>query len=274
MKTDGHPEPDRRTRGIAAAVILTVVVVDFAAVVGVVDPAARSAMAVTATIGVLVGGFRLAGRDQLTAGAVVSTVGVVAVTAVAVGAILAALPGREVKVETIAVAAGAIALVAVPVAVVLIFRHLAVRRLPVRLGDVLAVFVGVAVMSAGLGGVLGAWASPRRAVGTAADSGPPDPSALGRKVYEARCAACHGSRGEGGVGPKLHAGQSKLTFPDPADQERWVADGSVSFQGRFYGDPNRPGGQQGPATGGMPGFKGMLSDEEIKAVVGYERDKL
>jgi hypothetical protein len=75
------------------------------------------------------------------------------------------------------------------------------------------------------------------------------------------------------VGPALTGGQAKLTFPNQADHESWVKTGSAPFAGKKYGDPNRPGGQHGPATGGMPSFS-SLSDAEIKAVVTYERDKL
>ena len=66
------------------------------------------------------------------------------------------------------------------------------------------------------------------------------------------CGSCHGSRGEGGVGPALAGGQSKLTFPNEADHVNWVRTGSAPFAGKPYGDPNRPGGPR-TATGGMPG---------------------
>ncbi|HWC11047.1 MAG TPA: c-type cytochrome, partial [Acidimicrobiales bacterium] len=85
---------------------------------------------------------------------------------------------------------------------------------------------------------------------------------------------CHGSRGEGGVGPAMAGGQSKLTFPNEAEHVEWVKTGSAAFAGRSYGDPNRPGGPRPPATGGMPGFAGNLTDAEITAVVKYERDNL
>ncbi|MDP8975127.1 MAG: cytochrome c [Actinomycetota bacterium] len=94
-------------------------------------------------------------------------------------------------------------------------------------------------------------------------------------VYaKAGCSSCHGSGGEGGVGPALAGGVSKLTFPNEADHIAWVKDGSGPVSGQRYGDPNRPGGQAGPATGGMPGFAGQLSDAEIEMVVKYERDEL
>ncbi|MDQ3575686.1 MAG: cytochrome c [Actinomycetota bacterium] len=94
-------------------------------------------------------------------------------------------------------------------------------------------------------------------------------------VYaKAGCSSCHGSSGEGGTGPALAGGASKLTFPNEADHVNWVKTGSSAVSGQKYGDPNRPGGQSGPSTGGMPGFGGQLSDEEINLVVKYERDEL
>ncbi len=94
-------------------------------------------------------------------------------------------------------------------------------------------------------------------------------------VYaKAGCSSCHGSSGEGGTGPALAGGVTKLTFPNEADHIAWVKNGSGPMSGQKYGDPNRPGGQAGPATGGMPGFGGQLSDAEIEMVVKYERDEL
>ncbi|MDP9072266.1 MAG: cytochrome c, partial [Actinomycetota bacterium] len=96
----------------------------------------------------------------------------------------------------------------------------------------------------------------------------------GQVAYAASgCGSCHGTRGEGGAGPALAGGQSKLTFPNEADHANWIKTGSAPFAGKPYGDPNRPGGQRGPASGGMPAF-GSLSDAELKALVAYERDKL
>jgi mono/diheme cytochrome c family protein len=102
-----------------------------------------------------------------------------------------------------------------------------------------------------------------------------DPIALGAEVYRSSgCSACHGPNGEGaGSFPALAGGEAALTFPDEADHAEWIRTGSGPFAGQPYGDPDRPGGQRGPATGAMPGFAN-LSDEEIEAVVLYEREGL
>lgn len=103
-----------------------------------------------------------------------------------------------------------------------------------------------------------------------AEAAPPD----GAAVYQsAGCAGCHGGAGEGGVGPALSGGESKLTFPDEADHVSWVNTGSGPFANQTYGDPDREGGPR-VASGGMPGFASSLSPEEIQAVVQYEREQL
>ena len=99
-----------------------------------------------------------------------------------------------------------------------------------------------------------------------------NPAAQGAALYQsAGCGGCHGSSGGGGVGPKLSGGEVKLTFPDPAAHIAFVKQGSGPVRGQPYGDPNRPGGAHVAKSGGMPSFAGQLSDEEIAAVVEYER---
>ncbi|HEY5652717.1 MAG TPA: c-type cytochrome [Acidimicrobiia bacterium] len=88
--------------------------------------------------------------------------------------------------------------------------------------------------------------------------------ALGQELY-ATCAGCHGANGGGGVGPAF--GGVLNTFGQCADHIEWVRLGSAGFQaaGRnTYGDLGRAIG------GGMPGFLN-LSDEEIAAVIAFER---
>jgi mono/diheme cytochrome c family protein len=110
-----------------------------------------------------------------------------------------------------------------------------------------------------------------------APEGPADPVlALGQEVYttKAGCNACHGTDGGGGVGPAFTGGELLATFPDREDHIAWVKGGSDSVGvGNPYGDPNRAGGQR-VAKGGMPAFEGQLTDEEIEAVVRYEREVL
>jgi mono/diheme cytochrome c family protein len=114
------------------------------------------------------------------------------------------------------------------------------------------------------------------AFGERGHQGPVDPLVLGQEVYgSAGCAGCHGSAGEGGAGPALKDGDAKITFPNEADHVTWVKEGSQTKpKGTPYGDPNRAGGQRVVKTSGMPSFAGTLSEEQINAVVKYEREKL
>jgi mono/diheme cytochrome c family protein len=101
------------------------------------------------------------------------------------------------------------------------------------------------------------------------------PEQVGARVFAGNCSSCHGGAGQGGVGPKLAGGEAKLTFPDEADHITWVKTGSQTKpKGTPYGDPARPGGQHIVNSGGMPAFGGQLSEEEIAAVVTYERENL
>ncbi len=94
------------------------------------------------------------------------------------------------------------------------------------------------------------------------------PNALA--LYKANCARCHGSNGGGGFGPQLSGGEVALTFPDPAEEIRWVREGSRGRKGEPYGDPNRPGGQRVVKKGSMPGYP-KLTDAEIEAISSYTR---
>jgi polyvinyl alcohol dehydrogenase (cytochrome) len=78
---------------------------------------------------------------------------------------------------------------------------------------------------------------------------PPDGDETGRAVYEERCASCHGSGGEGSSGPSLAGVADRLSVEDHT---------AIVRDGR----------------GQMPGWDGTLTDEEIEAVVAYERDVL
>ncbi len=71
-------------------------------------------------------------------------------------------------------------------------------------------------------------------------------------LYGASCAGCHGGDGSGGLGPPIRTGRVLERFPQVADEIAVVANG----------------------RGGMPAFGGLLSDEEIAAVVEYTRTSL
>jgi mono/diheme cytochrome c family protein len=109
------------------------------------------------------------------------------------------------------------------------------------------------------------------------EKGITDPVLLeGQGIYAQSCASCHGNDGGGGIGRPLSGGEVILTFPDPAEHLAWVVNGSPAA-GTPYGNPERPGGQHlsSETSGGpMPPFGDSLTEEEILAVVRYEREIL
>ena len=94
--------------------------------------------------------------------------------------------------------------------------------------------------------------------------------ALGQQVYSggAACAGCHGAGGGGGVGPAFTGGALYTTFPTCADHTKWIQLGSANWQsevGPTYG------AEDTVSIGGMPGFQGKLTEDELYAVVVFER---
>lgn len=81
---------------------------------------------------------------------------------------------------------------------------------------------------------------------------PAERADLGGRVYARSCASCHGGDGQGGIGPKLADGAVVESYPDPAEHRQVVVQGK----------------------GQMPALGDTLSDEEIDAVVRYEREQL
>jgi mono/diheme cytochrome c family protein len=86
------------------------------------------------------------------------------------------------------------------------------------------------------------------------------------------CARCHTggwsyddpktSGGGGGIGPSLVGGSTVRQFPSEDDMVTFIENGSVV--GEKYGS-------QGQGSGRMPGFGKMLTEEQITAIVEYER---
>lgn len=97
--------------------------------------------------------------------------------------------------------------------------------------------------------------------------------ALGGNIYAGaavsgvNCASCHGGQGQG-VGNFPPMAGVITTFGSCSDHIEWVGLGSAGFRGAgrtTYGDTQKP------VTQGMPGFAGSLSDEQVAAVVAFER---
>ncbi|MET4384403.1 mono/diheme cytochrome c family protein [Bradyrhizobium sp. F1.4.3] len=109
--------------------------------------------------------------------------------------------------------------------------------------------------------------------GIAEPSPPPAPSSalpttessllisLGRTVYDKNCASCHGTQGEGKPPhwPPLANNQS-IEMQSAVNPIRMVLNGGYP-----------PGTKGNPMPYGMPPFAGLLSDNEVAAVVSYIR---
>ena len=96
----------------------------------------------------------------------------------------------------------------------------------------------------------------------------------GQVLFNTNCARCHTRgwsydqpeiSGGGRYGPNLTNGDTVRQFPDEADMIKFIT------QGVEYGQPYGIGGIGQDAGGGMPHFGDLLSEDDIKAIVEYER---
>jgi len=94
----------------------------------------------------------------------------------------------------------------------------------------------------------------------------------GETIYAERCSACHGANGAGGANfPALAGGAVVETFGSCTDQVDWIALGTAGYQEAgiaTYGDTEKPVGGAGVP---MPGFEGVITEQELVAVTLYER---
>lgn len=111
----------------------------------------------------------------------------------------------------------------------------------------------------GAGGVLAACGGGDGGSGDSSTSPAPtgalardDEVLTGRRLYSTYCAACHGTSGGGGVGPKFTDGRLLTDFPTVEEQVTFVSNGK----------------------GAMPAWGKTMSAAEICAVVRYEREVL
>ena len=106
--------------------------------------------------------------------------------------------------------------------------------------------------------------------GSEIGGGGTDYVALGGDIYDGsavagvNCAGCHGVNGQGsGAFPPLTG--VLTTFGACEDHIAWVSAGSLGWPDSTYGDTAKP------VAGGMPGFSGTLTDEQVAAVTVFER---
>jgi mono/diheme cytochrome c family protein len=86
--------------------------------------------------------------------------------------------------------------------------------------------------------------------------------ASGEQIFGQFCSPCHGPAGSGGTAPAMTGGAEQRQFPNIEDHIAFVKSGSSAGQ---------PYGTSGTGTGAMPPHEGTLTDEQIRAVVEYER---
>lgn len=129
------------------------------------------------------------------------------------------------------------------------------------IGAVVAAVLGVAYT---VGGYLGRTPLPTRLAGADAAT-----LALGKQVYDARCAACHGKNLEGEPNWREKKPSGRMPAPPHDDSgHTWHHPDAVLFgitkEGLVPGRYAPPG-----YASDMPGFTGALSDEEIWAVLAF-----
>jgi len=95
--------------------------------------------------------------------------------------------------------------------------------------------------------------------------------ALGKKVYDANCAACHGAKLQGEANWRERGPDGLLPAP-PHDEtgHTWHHPDALLFALTKYGPAAMAGGNYKSA---MPAYEGMLSDEEIIASLSYIKSR-
>lgn len=96
--------------------------------------------------------------------------------------------------------------------------------------------------------------------------------AYGEDLYNQHCAACHGINLEGQPDWKTRNAQGRLPAP-PHDEtgHTWHHSDQLLFEMTKFGmvPPNIPAGYESD----MPAYKDILSDEQIRAVLGYIKSR-
>lgn len=104
-------------------------------------------------------------------------------------------------------------------------------------------------------------------VGLRADAENAETIALGRTIYETQCAACHGAQLEGQSDWQMPLPSGRLPAPPhDATGHTWHHPDDILFRIVKEGTAAIVGGGY---ESDMPGFSGVLSDAEIRAVLAY-----
>ncbi|MEL6588257.1 MAG: cytochrome c [Pseudomonadota bacterium] len=123
-----------------------------------------------------------------------------------------------------------------------------------------AMLVGIAVVAFGWG----TWA-PAQTILMPSD---PDVVALGQTVYAGHCASCHGATLEGQPHWRMPGPDGRLPAPPhDASGHTWHHDGDTLFRLTKYGTAALVGDPT--YENNMPIYEGVLTDDEIIAVLSY-----
>ncbi|WMS43482.1 cytochrome c [Acuticoccus sp. MNP-M23] len=97
--------------------------------------------------------------------------------------------------------------------------------------------------------------------------------ALGQTIYETRCASCHGPNLEGQPNWREQGPDGRLPAP-PHDEtgHTWHHPDALLFKLTKYGLPKEMGNGE-PYFSNMPAYEGMLTDEDIIAVLSYIKSR-
>jgi len=109
--------------------------------------------------------------------------------------------------------------------------------------------------------------------GTALGMDPGDAAkvALGRQVYEANCAFCHGAGLQGQANWRQRGANGRLPAPPhDATGHTWHHPDNQLFSLTKFGPAALAGGDY---QSDMPGYEGQLSDAEIWAVLSYIKSR-
>ncbi len=91
----------------------------------------------------------------------------------------------------------------------------------------------------------------------------PKATALGKEIFDQNCAMCHGTKGEGGIGPSLIDDMFLYTKGDLADDDYYEIIHNGTEQGKI---------EEGRTMkGGMPSYGGQLDKNKIWQVISYIR---
>ena len=132
----------------------------------------------------------------------------------------------------------------------------------------IGLFVGGAVIAA-----VAFWPRSETAPAVALAPGEAAVVAKGARIYEAQCASCHGANLEGEPNWRERGADGRLPAP-PHDEtgHTWHHPDGLLFKLTKEGPPKEIGNGE-PYYSNMPAFAGVLSDEEIVAVLSYIKSR-